>query len=46
MCGAGGTRLERVAQKWIPVLRQQRAQDFEFKARFNDQAISPDRIVL
>jgi hypothetical protein len=44
-CAAGGA-LERVAQKWTPVLRLQRAQDFEFRARSNDQAIPPDRIVL
>jgi hypothetical protein len=38
--------LERVAQKWTPVLRLQRAQAFEFKERFSDQALPPDRIVL
>jgi len=27
-------------------LRLQRAPTFEFRARFNDQAIPPDRIVL
>jgi hypothetical protein len=42
----GKLGLERVAQKWTPVLRLQRAQTFEFRARFNDQAIPPDRIVL
>ena len=38
--------LERVPQKWIPVLREERAQAFDSRARFNDQAIPPDRIVL
>ena len=30
----------------MPVLREQRAQTFESRARFNGQAIPPDRIVL
>jgi hypothetical protein len=36
---------ERAAKKWKPVFRVKRAQTFEFRARFNDQA-APDRIVL
>jgi hypothetical protein len=39
-------RLERFVQAWTPALWLQRAQLFEFKARFNDQAIPPDRIAL
>jgi hypothetical protein len=29
-----------------PVMRPERAQAFRARARFNDQATSPDRIVL
>jgi hypothetical protein len=42
----GDVRLERVAQKWTPVLRGNALRPFDSRARFNDQAIPPDRIVL
>jgi hypothetical protein len=38
--------LERVAEKCELVFRIERAQIVESRARFNDQAIPPDRTVL